>query len=529
MNWYAKSAETLLKELNSSVNGLSESEAGARLARDGENSLGRAKKKSFAGRFFAALCDRMTAVLLTAAAVSFATSLIGGESLADPVIILVIVLANAGIAAVQESRAERALDALKKLSAPETTVIRGGRERRISGTELVAGDIFLLEKGDIVPCDAKLLSANELVADESALTGESEGVLKDARRAVPGNAPLTEACCAVFTSTHVISGRGRALAVKTGKNTCVGEIADLISAGTEPTPLQKRLARLSALLGNATIAICLLIFGFSLLKGMNAGEMFMTSVSLSVAAIPEGLPAIVTVVLSAGVQTLAKRRAVVKKLTAVETLGCTQVICTDKTGTLTCNRMTVARTEGDRAKLELASALCNNAASPTERALLDLVPGYEKLKSRYPRVAEIPFDSDKKYMLTAHRGEKGFLVLIKGAPDALARFCPAESERIKYAAGQMAKDALRVICFAGYECERLPADPTDANFAYYGLCGIYDPPRPEVKEAVATCKRAGIRPVMITGDHPETARAVAVQTGIIPPGGRICTEADTHQ
>lgn len=528
MTWYCKNTDVLLKELCSAESGLTEAEAKARFERDGPNELGEAKKKSFAKRFFGAMCDRMTAVLLAAAAVSFATSLIGGESLADPVIILVIVLANAFIAAVQESRAERALEALKKLSSPEITVLRDGKEKRIKGTYAVRGDIFLLEKGDIVPCDAKLISCNELVVDESALTGESEGVSKDSRYRTPDGAPVSEAKSAVFTSTAVISGRGRALAVKTGKATCVGEIADMISTESEQTPLQKRLARLSALLGNATIAICALIFVFSLIKGMNAGEMFMTSVSLSVAAIPEGLPAIVTVVLSAGVQTLARKRAVVKRLPAVETLGCTQVICTDKTGTLTCNRMAVAETEGDEARLKRAFALCNNGSSPTELALLAQTPEYEEIRRRYPRVAEIPFDSDKKYMLTVHKNGSGYSVIIKGAPDVVAQFCSAGQERIKSGASRMAEKALRVICFAGYECTQQPDDPIGARFTFYGLCGISDPPRPEVKTAVALCKKAGIRPVMITGDHPQTARAIAVETGIVPPGGTVYTESELN-
>ncbi|MBO4452638.1 MAG: HAD-IC family P-type ATPase, partial [Clostridia bacterium] len=278
--------------------------------------------------------------LLVAAAVSFTASLVSGGSFADPVIILVIVLVNAFIAAVQESRAEHALEALKKLSSPEITVLRDGRPVRVRGTEIVKGDVFLLEKGDIVPCDALLLSSTELTVDESALTGESDGVLKNAKAIPPEGAALNDVPNAVFTSSSVVSGRGTAVAVRTGTDTCVGEIAGMIAGSEEQTPLQKRLAKLSALLGNLTIGICAAIFGLSMLRGMNAGEMLLTSVSLSVAAIPEGLPAIVTVVLSAGVQTLAGKRAIVKKLTAVETLGCTGVICTDKTGTLTCNKMT---------------------------------------------------------------------------------------------------------------------------------------------------------------------------------------------
>ncbi len=524
--WYNENKSSIFKSLVSGESGLTSAEAEKRFLRDGPNEIAHARKKSFIRRFFSAMCDRMTAVLLIAATVSFAASAISGESFADPIIILLIVLANAFIAAVQESRAEKALDALKKLSSPEITVIRDGRPTRVRGAEVVKGDVFLLEKGDIVPCDARLIASNELVIDESALTGESEGVRKNSEAEVLPSAPISDALNSVFTSTSVISGRGRAIAVKTGKDTCVGEIAEMISTVNEQTPLQKRLAKLSALLGNMTVAICVVIFVFSLIKGMNVGEMFITSVSLSVAAIPEGLPAIVTVVLSAGVQTLARRQAVVKRLPAVETLGCTQVICTDKTGTLTCNKMTVTETFGDKEKLKLCFALCNNDSSPTEKALSEYVGDCESLRSAYPRISEIPFDSDKKYMLTVHSAKDGYLVLLKGAPDVVAAYCGGESENIKKRAASMASRALRVMCFAGYRTSAVPFAPLKGAFVFYGLCGIYDPPRPEVAPAVAICKKAGIRPVMITGDHPDTALAIAVETGIVPPGSKVYTQRE---
>ncbi|MBQ4317033.1 MAG: HAD-IC family P-type ATPase, partial [Clostridia bacterium] len=345
--WYHEDLKSLYASLNSQKNGLTSEQADKYLKKYGRNELSETKKKGFFKRFFEALSDRMTVVLLIAAAVSFISSYISGDGYADPVIILIIVLVNGLIAVIQESRAEKALEALKKMTSPETSVFRDGKVIKIPSSMLVPGDVFLLEKGDIVPSDARLIESNELLLDESALTGESVGVYKDYKSSPRLDCPISEASNSVFTSSHVISGRGIALAVKTGMNTCVGEIANMISGENEKTPLQKRLAKLSVLLGNITIGICVVIFGFSLLKGMDMGEMFMTSVSLSVAAIPEGLPAIVTVVLSAGVQTMARRKAVVKRLPAVETLGCAQIICSDKTGTLTCNKMTVSAVYGN--------------------------------------------------------------------------------------------------------------------------------------------------------------------------------------
>ncbi len=468
----------------------------------------------------------MTVVLLIAAAISFATSYISGEGFADPIIILLIVLINGLIAVIQESRAERSLEALKRMTSPETTVLRDGTAVRLQSALLVPGDVFLLEKGDIVPADARLIESNELLIDESALTGESVGVMKDHKAIPRKGCPISEAANSVFTSSHVISGRGKAVAVKTGMSTCVGEIAGMISGEAEKTPLQKRLAKLSVLLGNVTVGICAVIFVFSLFKGLDIGEMFMTSVSLSVAAIPEGLPAIVTVVLSAGVQTMANRKAVVKRLPAVETLGCAQIICSDKTGTLTCNKMTVESVFGDGPELKRAFALCNNDSSPTELALTNYCGDAESIRALFPREAEIPFDSVKKYMLTVNRNQNGFTVYIKGAPDVIAKYCPEKAQIIENVTHEMTKNALRVMCFAKYETSQSPQNPLFGKFELIGLCGICDPPREEAAEAVRMCKKAGIRPIMITGDHPDTARAIAVKIGMIPKDGLVYTESE---
>lgn len=524
--WYHEDLFKLYSDLNSSKNGLEHDQAARHAEKYGRNELSAGRKISFIRRFFMSLCDRMTVVLLIASAVSFVTSYISGEGYADPIIILLIVLINGLIAAFQESRAEKALEALKKMTSPETSVLRGGKVTRIPSVELVPGDVFLLEKGDIVPCDARLIESNELLIDESALTGESVGVYKDHKAVAKPECPISEVQNSVFTSSHVISGRGMALAVKTGMSTCVGEIAGMISGEAEKTPLQKRLAKLSVLLGNITIGICVVIFAFSLLKGMDVGEMFMTSVSLSVAAIPEGLPAIVTVVLSAGVQTMARRKAVVKRLPAVETLGCAQIICSDKTGTLTCNKMTVSATYGDVNSLNQAFALCNNDSSPTELALTAYAENCEELRARFPRVAEIPFDSVKKYMLTVHRNGNGYRVYLKGAPDVIAGYCPDSAKEIELRTAEMTENALRVMCFAAYDTSVMPENPLSGRFRLIGLCGIYDPPRPEAAEAVRMCKRAGIRPIMITGDHPDTARAIATKIGMIGVHDTVCTERD---
>lgn len=525
--WYHENLDALFSSLNSQKEGLSSAEASRRLAEKGRNELSETEKNSFLKRFFKGMCDRMTVVLLIAAAVSFITSYISGEGYADPIIILIIVIVNSLIAAIQESRAEKALEALKRLTSPEITVRRDGKTKRIPSAELVSGDVFLLEKGDIVPCDGRLLYSNELTVDESALTGESAGVYKDYKAIPKGGCPISEAYNSVFTSAPVISGRAEVLAVKTGMNTCVGEIAGMITTASEETPLQKRLAKLSALLGNVTLGICLVIFLFSVFRGMEIGEMFLTSVSLAVAAIPEGLPAIVTVVLSSGVQTMARRRAVVKRLPAVETLGCAQIICSDKTGTLTCNKMTVVSTYGNQADLALGCALCNNDSSPTEQALTAWAGDCEGVRANNPRIAEIPFDSVKKYMLTVNQTQSGFTVYLKGAPDVIMQYCRGKEAEIKEQTALMTENGLRVICFAKYECKVVPKEPLKGKFEFVGLCGIEDPPRPNAAKSIKICKRAGIRTLMITGDHPDTALSIAKKLGITDKNGMVLTERDT--
>lgn len=525
--WYHKKTAELYGELNSSAQGLSTAEAEKRLSQYSENLLVSEKKKSFIKRYFESLCDRMTLILLIAAVISGVTGYISGEGFADPIIILIIVFANALIAVVQDMRAENALNALKKMTSPENYVLRDGKKQRIPSRLIVPGDIILLEKGDIVPCDARLIDSNELTVDESALTGESVAVEKSHRADSVSGCLMSESKNSVFTSSHIVSGRGAALAVKTGMSTCVGEIADMINVDNEQTPLQKRLAKLSNLLGNVTIGICVVIFGFSVLRGLDIGEMFITSVSLSVAAIPEGLPAIVTVVLSAGVQSMARRKAVVKRLPAVETLGCAQIICSDKTGTLTCNKMTVMQTFGDEHRISTAAALCNNDSSPTELALTEYARKHLHLRDDCPRVAEIPFDSVKKYMVTVNRFADGYTAFIKGAPDVVLKKCKnADIAAIELQISKMAKNALRVICFAKCELSHLPRRADECDFEFVGLCGISDPPREESREAVAVCKKAGIRPIMITGDHKDTAYAVALAIGIIEKDGLVMTESE---
>lgn len=528
--WYSEEKETVLKNLSTSESGLSDAEAASRLETYGRNELRQRKRRHPLLRFFSAFADKMTLVLLIAAGISFAADFLAGESSIDPFIILAIVILNAVISLVQESRAEHALEALKRISSPESTVIRNGIEQHIPSAEVVPGDIVKLEKGMIIPCDGRLLESVELVTDESALTGESGGIGKDSSLRFPPESHTGDIANAVWGGTAVLSGRGTFVAVQTGMHTAVGGIASLLDEKEEKTPLQVRLAKLSGLFGNLTIGICIAIFLLSLWKGLAPKEMFLTSVSLAVAAIPEGLPAIVTIVLSLGVQRMAKRRAIVRRLPAVETLGCAGVICSDKTGTLTCNRMTVTDIFGDKARIALASVLCNDRMGPTEEALFDaaLTLGMDPQKTRdtFPRVKEIPFASETKYMLTVHREGSGCRTFLKGAPDVLAKFCgglPADaSAELK----RLADGAKRVIGFAEASSATVPADPLRQSFRFLGLAGMEDPPREGVEEAVAQCEEAGILPVMITGDHAATAAAIARKIGILKDGTACCTEAE---
>lgn len=532
MNWQSKSVEEVLSELSSTRGGLTAREAKKRLAANGRNAPEEKKKKSLAKRFLAQLSDKMIIILLVASGVSLAVSAVTGENNVDSLMILLIVLVNAVIGLIQESRAEKAIEALKRLSTPESTVLRDGRRIRVKSEEIVVGDVVLLEKGDFVPADGRLIEAEGLVTDEAVLTGEAEGAEKQSTALLDKSVHIAEMTNMVFGSTAVIGGHGSFVVTATGKKSEVGRIAGMIAATEdEKTPLQKRLARVGGSLGNIALVICGFIFVYGLAKSLPPIDMFMTSVSLAVAAIPEGLPAIVTIVLSIGVQRLAKQRAVVKRLPAVETLGCANVICTDKTGTLTLNTMTVTEAVGNRERLCRFSALCNNASSPTENALLayaaDCGIVASELEERYPRVAEIPFSSETKYMATVHRAGSQYRVIVKGAPDVVSELC-TDVSGLSSAEG-MARRGLRVIGFAWADCATVPKNGVRGiNFRFAGLLGMKDPPRPEASEAVAMCRRAGIKPVMITGDHKDTAIAVAESVGILQKGERAYTQKEIN-
>ncbi len=531
MHWQTKNVENVLSELKSKVEGLCQDEADKRLAEHGRNVLSKTKKVPLIKRFLAQLSDKMIIILLCASAVSFAVSAVTGESSIDSVIILLIVLFNAVIGVVQEAKAEKAIEALRKLSAPESTVMRDGKKIRLSSTDIVVGDIVYLEKGDFVPADGRLITSEGLVADESVLTGESEGAEKKSDITVEANAHTAEMKNMVFASTAIIAGHGSFVVTETGSNSEVGRIAGMISdTKTEKTPLQKRLAKTGSALGNLALVICGAIFVYALIKKMPPIDMFMTSVSLAVAAIPEGLPAIVTIVLSIGVQRLAKRRAVVKRLPAVETLGCANVICTDKTGTLTMNKMTVIESYGDSDKLKLFSALCNNGSSPTENALLAYAGDAISASQSYPRVAEVPFSSETKRMATVHRYGSHYRVIIKGAPDVICRYCRGNGKEMLVKAEELAKKGLRVLGFAFADCDFVPSNAFEdgIEYSFSGLVGMKDPPRPEAAEAVEMCRRAGVKAVMITGDHKDTAVSIAKSVGIWKEGDSAYTEKEIY-
>ena len=550
---HGQSAGQVLEELGTSEKaGLSRQEAARRLEQYGPNRLERARGKSLPLRLLGQLKDPMILVLLAAAGLSLWTG--GGEDWLDAAIILLIVAVNAVISLSQEDSARRALEALEDMSAPRARVGRGGEELRLDAAELVPGDLIRLEAGDLVPADARLLTCAGLEADESALTGESAPAAKSAGE-VPEDAPLAERRNMTWASTVITRGRGTAVVAATGMDTEVGRIAGLLlEKGESKTPLQKKMGEISAALSFVCLCVCGVMFGVGLLQGRPLLEMFLTAVSLAVAAIPEGLPAIVTIVLALGVGRMAKRRAIVKRLPAVETLGCAGVICSDKTGTLTQNKMTMTevwtpRSAGREGALT-AAALCSDAAltwrgktpqctgDPTEAALVEAAAraGLDKnqLEKELPRQGEIPFDSERKLVTTVHRRPGGgYRVLVKGAPDVLlgrCRLTPAERERAAKQNEDMAGRALRVLGVASRELEFLPraltAEVLERELTFLGLIGMMDPPRPEARRAVEQCRAAGIRPVMITGDHKLTAAAVARELGIYRPGDLAVTGAD---
>ena len=562
MDLYSMSAAEAVEKLGSEADrGLSSREAEKRLGRDGENLLRGKKKKSLAAEFFEQFKDFTVIVLLIASGVSFATSFLEERGdFADPIMILIIVILNAAVGVIQQRRAEHSLEALKNMSAPTAAVIRDGKETIIPASKLVRGDIIEVRAGDLVPADARLITSHSLFAQESALTGESVPCEKDARAAVKKDSEQAEIKNMIFSSTVITAGHARAVVTETGMDTAVGKIAHLLNTEDEPTtPLQIKLAKIGKALGIGALSVCALIFMLSILRGMGVLSAFMLSVSLAVAAIPEGLPAVVTVVLSLGVQRMAKSNAVIRRLPAVETLGAATYICSDKTGTLTQNKMTVTAAcsasdeiplTGDAAKKLFAlAALCCDAkhtgkgevsGEPTEAAIVAAAErsgtDTEKLRRKMPRTDEVPFSSERKMMSVAIKDGDKTITVAKGAPDVLIKHCTdiilngrkipmtsALREKILRLNSSLADRALRVIAVAAGDTKN--GKPDETGLAFCGLIGMEDPPRKEAYEAVKTCRRAGITPVMITGDHAGTACATAKKLGILSRSGECLTGA----
>ena len=560
MEGHFLSADAVIRKLGSDKsNGLKDSEAKRRLEKDGENKLSEKKKVSIIKRFIEQFKDFCVIILFVACIISFATGIMeGSNDFVEPIVILAIVILNAVIGVCQESRAEKAIDALKKMSSPTATVRRSSKIKKIPTTELVAGDIILIESGDMVPADARLISSNALKVQESALTGESDACEKQADFICTENCPLAEMKNTLFASTNVISGNGTAVVTETGMKTQVGKIADMIQSEESPqTPLQKRLEKIGRALGIGALAICGIVFILGIIRRSGIMPSFMLSVSLAVAAIPEGLPAIVTIVLSMGVQRMAKSNAIIRHLPAVETLGAATVICSDKTGTLTQNKMTVVKIEDAAGELNpksetakkilMLGAVCNNAhaekkgkltlydGDPTETAIFSAAHGsginVYTLAEKYPRLHENPFSGERKMMSTVNVIESEKQLTVKGAPDIVIGKCgyvelngkispltAARKKKISEQNNNMAQDALRVIAVA---YRKAGEDYSEENLIFAGLIGMTDPPRPEAAKAVETCKRAGITPVMITGDSSVTACAVAKKLGIYNGEGAI--------
>ncbi len=567
MKFHLEEKETVLAELETSEQGLSSQEAAKRLEANGKNALKAAKQKSLVKKFFEQLAEPMTIILLVAAAISAGVEIYEGlqhgfEFPADVVIILAVVIINAVLGVFQESKAEKAIEALQEMSKAQSKVIRDGKQFIIPSEDLVVGDIIVLEAGDAVPADARIIECASMKIEEAALTGESvpvdkkESVLKAGEN---GDVALGDRKNMVFMGSTVVYGRGKAIVVATGMDTEMGKIADALAQAEEgKTPLQIKLAGLSKILTYLVIGICIVIFGVQLGSAYITGSYdnvfdpilssFMIAISLAVAAIPEGLATVVTIVLSIGVTNMSKRNAIIRKLTAVETLGCTQIICSDKTGTLTQNKMTVVDYYGEDEKL-LANAmsLCSDAefdtevgtavGEPTECALVNYAQKLELSKNEqkklFVRIGEVPFDSGRKMMSTIHKTEDGTLIqFTKGAPDELLKKCTkaliggnvvdltdAIRADVLSANKAMADKALRVLAAAKKDLDVAPAayepEAVECDLIFIGLVGMIDPVRPEVKAAIDECRSAGIRPIMITGDHKDTAVAIASELGII--------------
>ncbi len=564
MKPYLEEKEAVLADAGSSMEGLSDSEAAERLARDGHNKLKEGEKESLARKFLKELKDPMTIVLIIAALVSAVTAVYAGESLTDTIIILAVVLINACLGVYQESKAEAAIEALQQVAAATAKVIRGGHQKTIRADEVVRGDLLVLEAGDAVPADARIVECASMKTQEAALTGESTDVEKVSEAltaAEGGDVSLGDRKNMVYMGSIVTYGRGHAVVTGIGMDTEMGAIADaLTNAKDEETPLQVKLRELSRKLSAMILAICAFVFIVNLVRngGKAVLDTFMIAVSLAVAAIPEGLSAVVTVLLSIGVTKMSKNHAIIRKLTAVETLGCTQIICSDKTGTLTQNKMTVVKkVTDDESLLMTAMALCSDAelengeavGEATECALVNdaNVHGMPKqeLASDLPRVDEAPFDSLRKMMTTLHRAGAGhgFIQFTKGAPDEVLARCtkiwqkgqavPMTKEQRNHILEEnkaMADQALRVLGAAQRIYDERPAsnapEELEQDLTWIGMCGMIDPIRPEVKDAIVECRSAGIRPIMITGDHKDTATAIARDLGILQPGQLAITGAE---
>ena len=565
MTAYSQNASELLKELDTNTEkGLSADEVLKRKEKYGENRLREKKKKTTFQRFLDQFKDAMILILIAAAIISFVVVVVEknwGE-LFEPALILLIVILNAVMGVYQEGKAEKALDALKNMSAPHARVIRDGVEQIIDAAELVPGDIIRLEAGDFVPADARLLQSAGLKSEESALTGESVPAEKDYLAEVPENAAIGDRHNMVYSGCSIAYGTALAVVTAIGMETEMGKIANLLDNEEDAqTPLQQKLAQLGKYLGIIALAACGVIFVVGLLNKIPVLEIFMTAVSLAVSAIPEGLPAIVTIVLSIGVQRMVKKNALIRKLPAVETLGGASVICSDKTGTLTQNRMTLVKAYVDGGEIEdigknnsdaikellMYGTLCcdgsvvfdgdseQHIGDPTETAIVYAAhkSGMPKdeLNAKYPRLAEIPFDSDRKLMTTVNDIGGKKVVIVKGAFDMMATRCvKGDIEKGREITNSMSENALRVLAIAYKVIDEVPQNPTsdelENGLTFMGLVGMIDPPRPEAKEAVKLCRRAGIKPVMITGDHVVTASAIARELGILLPGDRAITGAE---
>ena len=570
MKFYLEEAEQVMKDLDAVPEGLTSDEASKRLQKYGNNELAKPKGKSLIRRFLEQLSDPMIIILLAAAVVSGITAAYANESFADVFIILFVVIINAVLGVYQESKAEKAIDALQKMTAATSKVLRGGEISHVKSADMVPGDVVLLEAGDAVPADCRIIESASLKIEEAALTGESVPAGKIMEKLLPSDGkdvPLGDRKNMAYMGSTVVYGRGKAVVTRTGMETEMGKIASAITNAEDgQTPLQKKLSQLSKILSFIVLGICVFIFIFSFVRAgdfsfTTAINTFMIAVSLAVAAIPEGLATVVTIVLSMGVTGMSKRNAVIRKLTAVETLGCAQIICSDKTGTLTQNKMTVVEHySADEKLLARAMALCTDAevqhdgsvtGEPTEAALvsygLSLGLNKNEMKASSPRIGEAPFDSMRKMMSTVHCAGEGFVQYTKGAPDVVLSRCTkclGENgtvidmtdeirEKISTQNKTMADKALRVLAAAYREYTSQPSDfapeALESDLIFIGLTGMIDPVRPEVVASIKKCKEAGIRPIMITGDHKDTAVAIAMELGIIDNASQAITGSEISE